>query len=234
MSKKAPVQKSGTTVAYIDNIQGCGSTSVSSNWGGARNFRSRTSYQLNLTQCRRLIEAGSRADAVGLRFNRHWTVHYQNAGICEENATKFIGHLLKLARDYAGRHGGQFACIWVREAGVNYGGHVHILMHLSAGLPLKGRTRKWIELAGGRCVRKVSRVRTIAGSLQAADRGGPHYDCNVQFVRNYLLKGGEDEAGQALGLLSFGRSGMVVGKRCGHSQNIGKARGGTKSRPLAP
>ena len=220
MSKKAPVQNSGTTVANIDNIQGCSSTSISSNWGGARNFRNRTSYQLNLTQCRRLIEAGGRADAMGLRFNRHWTVHYENAGIREENAAKFIGHLLKLARDYAGRHGGQFACIWVREAGVSYGGHVHILMHLSAGLSLKGRTRKWIELAGGRCVRKVSRIRTIAGSLQAAVRGGPHYDCNVQFVRNYLLKGGEDEAGQALGLLSFGRSGMVVGKRSGYSQNL--------------
>ena len=220
MSKKAPVQNSGTTVSNIDNIQGCSSTSISSNWGGARNFRNRTSYQLNLTQCRRLIEAGGRADAMGLRFNRHWTVHYENAGIREENAAKFIGHLLKLARDYAGRHGGQFACIWVREAGVSYGGHVHILMHLSAGLSLKGRTRKWIELAGGRCVRKVSRIRTIAGSLQAAVRGGPHYDCNVQFVRNYLLKGGEDEAGQALGLLSFGRSGMVVGKRSGYSQNL--------------
>jgi len=234
MSKKAPVQHSGMTVAYIDNIQGCGSTAVSSNWGGARNFSNRTSYQLSLAQCRRLVAAGDRADAMGLRFNRHWIVHYENAGISEENATKFIGRILKLARDYAGRHGGQFACIWVREAGVSYGGHVHILMHSPAGLSLKGRTRKWIELAGGRCVRKVSRIRTIAGSLQAADRGGPHYDCNVQFVRNYLLKGGEDEAGQALGLLSFGRSGMVVGKRCGHSQNIGKGRAGIKSRLLAP
>lgn len=230
MSKKTPVQHSGTAVAYIDKIQGCGSTSVSSNWGGARNFRNRTSYQLSLTQCRRLIEAGDRADTMGLRFNRHWTIHYQNAGISEENATRFIGRIMKLARDYAGRNGGQFAYIWVREAGVNYGGHVHILLHLPAGLSLKGRTRKWIGLAGGRCVRKVSRIRTIAGSLQAADRGGPHYDCNVQIVRNYLLKGGDDEAGQGLGLLSFGRSGMVIGKRCGHSQNIGKVGTGIKAR----
>ncbi len=231
MPEKAAVQRSGTVIANIDKIQSCGSTSVSSNWGGARNFRSRTSNQLSLAQCRRLIKAGDRADTMGLRFNRHWTIHYQKAGISEESATRFIGRVLKLTRDYAGRNGGQFAYIWVREAGVNYGGHVHILLHLPAGLSLKGRTRKWIELAGGRCVRKVSRIRTIAGSLQAADRGGPHYDCNVQIVRNYQLKGGDDEAGQGLGLLSFGRSGMIIGKRCGHSQNIGKVGTRINARP---
>jgi hypothetical protein len=175
---------------------------------------------LSLAQCRRLIEARDRADAMGLRFNRHWTIHYENAGVSEENATNFIGRVLKLARDYARRHGGRFACIWVREAGVNYGGHVHILMHIPVGLSLKGRTRKWIELSGGRCVRKVSRIRTIGSSLLAAEGGGSHYKLNAQIVNFYLLKSASKMAGQSLNLPLFGRGGMIIGKRCGYSQNL--------------
>lgn len=170
-----------------------------------------------------MLAAADHAERIGLPFNRHWTVHYQQAGIAEHDATRFIGRLLKLAGDYARRNNGTFTAMWARENGEGKGGHVHILMHLRADLSLVGRTRRWVRLAGGKCVRGVSYVRAVAGRLLAADNGGDHYRHNAERVRTYLLKGAVRSAGEALGLATFGQAGAIVGKRCGWTQNIGRA-----------
>lgn len=236
MPKTAPVRRScpnkitggnsrirevGTRLAIIDTIQSCGSSLAGNGWGGARNRRERASEHLTLRQCQGLIAAAERAERMGLAFNRHWTVHYERAGITEHDATRFIGRLLKLAGDYARRHRGRLAAIWVRENGPGKGGHVHILLHLPRGLTMNGRTRKWIGLAGGRCRDKVSHIRPIGGRLISADNGGEHYRANADKVRDYLLKGASLEAGEALGLAGAGQGGLVNGKRCGRTQNIG-------------
>lgn len=215
------IAQSGTALAIIDTIPSCGQSAVKGTWGGARNSAQRTSQNLTLQNCLDLIAAGDFAEEIGLRFNRHWTVHYEKAGIAEHDATRFIGRLLKLAGDYARRHGGRLAAIWVREGGQDKGGHVHVLLHLSAGLSLAGRTRKWIGLAGGRCVRKVSRVRPIAGRVDAAKGVSEHYQHNATIVRRYLLKNVEEADGADLGLKLRGQSGFVIGKRCGWTQNVG-------------
>ena len=155
------IAQSGTALANIDTIQSCGQSHAKGTWGGARNNGKKPSWNLSLQNCLDLIAAGNFAEVSGLRFNRHWTVHYEKAGIAEYDAARFIGRLLKLAGDYARRHGGRLAAIWVREGGEGKGGHVHILIHLSPGLSLRGRTRCWVRLAGGRCIAKVSRVRPI-------------------------------------------------------------------------
>jgi len=214
---------SGTALANIDLLDSCGSIPARGTWGGARNSASRTSWHLTLAQCRSLLAAAGHAERIGLRFNRHWTVHYQDAGIAEADAARFIGRLLKLAGDYARTHEGRLVAVWVREAGEGKGGHVHILLHLRADLPLKGRTRRWVRLAGGRCVKGVSVVRSIGGRLQSADSGSEHYAHNLAMVRSYLLKGAAHQAGKALGLRRYGENGFVVGKRCGWTQNVGRA-----------
>ena len=217
------IAQSGTALANIDTIQSCGQSHAKGTWGGARNNGKKPSWNLSLQNCLDLIAAGNFAEVSGLRFNRHWTVHYEKAGIAEYDAARFIGRLLKLAGDYARRHGGRLAAIWVREGGEGKGGHVHILIHLPVGLSLRGRSRLWVRLAGGRCVAKVSRVRPIAGRVAAADADSEHYRHNVSIVRKYVLKNVEDSVGEILGLTLKGQSGVVVGKRCGWTQNIGKA-----------
>lgn len=214
--------RSGTALANIDKIQSCGQSHAKGTWGGARNNGKKPRWNLSLQNCLDLIAAGDFAEVSGLRFNRHWTVHYEKAGIAEHDATRFIGHLLKLAGDYARRHGGQLAAIWVREGGEGKGGHVHILIHLSPGLTLKGRTRRWVRLAGGWCIAKVSRVCPIGGRVAAADANSEHYRHNASVVRKYVLKNAEDSAAEILGLTLKGQSGLVVGKRCGWTQNIGR------------
>lgn len=196
-------------------------------WGGARNRADRVSWHLSQGQAVKLIEAASNAELNRLRFNRHWTVHYERAGIAESDGARFIGHLLKLASAQARRDGGQMAAIWVRENGEGKGGHVHIMLHLPAGTHLRNRTRRWIVAAGGKYRARVSRVNSIGGRLSFAELGGDpmsdqHYRANAEAVLRYLLKYGNVGAGEALGLARFGEAGKVIGKRCGFTQNIGK------------
>lgn len=204
----------------MNRIQGCGLIPAKCSWGGARNRYGR-SEALTLDQCRNLIAAADHAERLALPFNRHWTVHYKLAGIAEVDARRFIGRLLKLSRDYAGRHGCKFAAIWVREGGAGKGGHAHILMHLPARLSLKGRTRRWVRLAGGECRDTVSYVRAVAGRISAAESGSEHYAANAAIIRAYLLKGANPGALKALHLEGDGHGGLIVGQRCGWTQNIG-------------
>jgi hypothetical protein len=181
------------------------------------------SSYLTSAQCEGLIAAARHAERLGLRFNRHWTIHYQQAGIAEADAARFIGKLRKLAQEYSRRNRGGFAAIWVRESGEGKGGHVHILMHLPARLSLKGRTRLWVRLAGGKCRSGVSNIRAVAGRVSAADSGAEQYAVNAEIVRQYLMKGAAGEVREALGLGRFpGEQGEIVGKRCGTTQNIGQ------------
>lgn len=220
---KRRIAETGTALAIIDNIQSDGSIPVRTTWGGARNRRDRTSLNLTRQQVDGLIAAADYAERTGLAFNRHWTVHYERAGVAEINAPQFIGRLLKLAKGYATRKQGKFAAVWVRENGEGKGGHVHILMHLPAGKTLRGRTAKWVRLAGGTYRAKVSRVVSIGGALKCAEKRSEHYRHNLATVLAYVLKGAECETGEALSLPRSGEGGLIIGKRCGWSQGIGEA-----------
>ena len=172
-----------------------------------------------------MIEAANYAERIGLAFNRHWTVHYEMAGIAEPDGTAFVGRLLALVGKHVRRAGGKFAALWARENGDRKGGHVHILMHLPSGMTLQNLTRRWIKTAGGNPVRRVSKVRTIGGLLTNAKVGGAGYRSNADAVLAYLIKAASDETGRALALPRFGEGGPIIGKRAGWTQNIGaKAR----------
>lgn len=212
---------SGTRIALKTKLLGCGITTAG--WGGARQRAVPASQHMTQRQCEAVLAAVEFSVAVKAPFNRHWTVHYQAAGVAEVDAVKFIGRLLKLAGDYARRHGAKFAAVWVRENGEGKGGHVHILLHLPARLSLRGRTRRWVRLAGGTCRKRVSYCRSIGGSLRAADTGSERYSLNKAIIGAYVVKGTDPAAGEALALTRSGEGGHIVGKRCGWTQNIGAA-----------
>jgi len=176
-----------------------------------------------------MIDAAHFAERIGLAFNRHWTIHYEMAGIAEHDGAAFVGRLLTFVRKYIHRAGGKLAALWARENGDGKGGHVHILLHVPSGITLRNLTRRWIKAAGGNPVRRVSRVRTIGATLANASIGGAHYQANADAVLAYLVKAASNETGEALGLPRHGEGGQIIGKRCGTSQNIGakarKARG---------
>lgn len=204
--------------------------------GGARNRRDRESEFLTRQQCEKLLAAARKAAGSGLAFNRHWCVHYESAAIAERQGARFIGRLLKLLSDYVRRTAGpgQFAAIWVRESGDGKGGHVHILMRTPPDCSLAGRTRKWVRLAGGDYRKGVSRVHTIGASLKAAETQGAHYRANAAAVLAYVLKGAAIGAGRALGLERCGEGGLIIGKRCGFTQNISPGKAVARELSVAP
>lgn len=73
------------------------------------------SLRLSRRQATDLIVATLFARSIGKPFNRHWTVHYEQAGISERDAVGFIGKLIDLARKQARCNGGELAANWRRH-----------------------------------------------------------------------------------------------------------------------
>ena len=184
-------------------------------WGGARNRADRVSYHISDEQASKLRAAAALAFSSSRVFQRHWTVHYGLAGIEPADATRFIGKLIDLVSKQARREGGHLSAIWVRECASNKGEHVHILMHLPAGMSLRNRTRRWIETAGGEYRRGVSKVTIVGGQLLETLGGGARAQCNAENVVRYMLKTTSSGPWSR-----FGSGGPVVGKRCGHTLNL--------------
>jgi len=178
---------------------------------------------LTREQCEKLIAAATFAERIGLPFNRHWTVHSERAGILPERGAGFVGRLLHLAGAAAKRAGGQFAAVYCRENGNGKGEHVHILMHMPTDFTLANKTRSWISTAGGAYRARVSRVTRIGGSLKRLDPASERYRVNADCVLAYLLKGADETAAAVLGLPICGEFGWIRGKRCGGTENIGRA-----------
>ena len=216
---------SGITLAPIAYAPSCildpASHCPRGTWGGARNRADRSSLHLSAASVSGMKEAARFAERIGLAFNRHWTVHYQMAGIFEHDGAAFIGRLLALVRKHVHRAGGELAALWARENGDRKGGHVHILLHVPSGITLRNLTKRWIKAAGGDPARRVSQVRTIGGALTSAKVGGEHYRANAEAVLAYLLKAASFETGKALALPRSGEGGTIIGKRAGWTQNIG-------------
>ena len=217
-------RQSGTALANYNYTTSCERIC---DWGGARNRAHRTSEGLTDGQVESILQAASFAFQTGRTFQRHWIIHYGKAGIDEKNGAQFVSRVLALVRKQARREGGALTALWVRERASDKGEHVHILLHLPAAMRLHGRTRRWIEAAGGKWQPGVSRITIVGGLLskQEAKNGG-HHGRNASQVVRYLLKASSTETGERLDLTRSGLVGRIIGKRCGWTQNIGaKARG---------
>lgn len=220
--------ETGTALANYSDTISCERTaparSQPGTWGGARNRADRTSDRLSDAQVAGLLDAARFALDTGRTFQRHWTVHYGKAGIGGREGARFVSRLLGMAAKQARREGGALTALWVRERASDKGEHVHILLHLPAAMRLHGRTRRWIVAAGGKWLAGGSRVRIIGGRLSKIEGNREaHHRANATNVARYLLKAASEETGERLELTRAGRGGRIVGKRCGWTQNIGRA-----------
>jgi len=222
-------RKTGTAIATYSYSFSCDidprNTLPKRSWGGARNRADRKSHALTDAQVDEINTAANFAISTGWTFQRHWTVLYERAGIAEHDAARFIGKLLDLVSKQARRAGGILTALWVREMGNVKGGHVHILLHLPAGLSLRNRTQRWIETAGGTYCPSVSRVKRVRWTSIKSDNfvSNTRARANAMNVARYLMKSSRIEKGQLMGLEKYGSGGHIVGKRMGSTQNIGKA-----------
>ena len=192
-------------------------------WGGARNRASRVSDGIGLLKAVELVEATRRAIAIGLPFNRHLTVHWEKAGLTDDQAAAVTGRLLKLIRDWVRKRGGHIAHVWVRENGPGKGSHVHILLHLPDGVTLKGMTARWYKIITGwrgRVPCGAVKTKRIGGDARAANSGSDWYEANLAWLVAYLLKGVDPATSVALGLDRRKEGGRIIGKRLAASTNL--------------
>lgn len=228
--QKSPVScenpKTGTELANYTSILSCVTVSdraIVHRWGGARNSAARTSSALNKMQVELLIGAARCAAMKAMPLNRHITIHWGKLGLADSEAAQSTSRFIKYMRDALAKAGAPFAAIWVRENGRHEGGsHVHILAHIPFDcITLLVRLQcGWVSRAAGRPYRaKALRGKRIAG----AGRNAGLYQANFNAVQNYLAKGASADAAQVFGLTHLRPGGTIIGKRCGTTQNIGRA-----------
>jgi hypothetical protein len=241
--EKQALSPVGTSLAIID-IANSGASDSAQTWGGRRNSAARSSSSLSLNQATQIIEAAQFAAAIGLPFNRHVTIHWEQAGVPDSEAAKATARFLKLAGDWIAKRGGRIAWAWVRENGDGKGSHVHILLHLQANkiTAKNGRLlatdntarkqrarlgnipRRWLRSITGKPYRAGTiRTQRIGGTAGAAQSAPAAYQENLKAVVGYILKGACPAAARALGLVRLEAGGNIIGKRAATSQNTGRA-----------
>lgn len=236
MAMRAPVRarktavldgsdETGTVRAIVIRIPSCpalpGIPPVGS-WGGARNSACRTSASLTEKQVELLAGAAAFAHRIGLPLNRHVTLHWQHAGIADDVAALATTAFLKLLLDSIRKSGGDGAALWARENGDGKGSHAHIIAHVPAAQlgMVKRLQRRWVRKATGQPYRAGTlHGRPVAGGSP----GDARYHANLEAVVRYVVKGADTDAARLHGLTRLEPGGAVIGKRCGTTQNIGRA-----------
>jgi hypothetical protein len=179
------------------------------------------SENITLRQATNLTSALHFARKIGTPLNVHATIHW--CGTAKRNDPD--GSLFARVREgfdkWLTRSGvpGGLTCVWVRErnlGGCGDGEHCHMLFHLAHPF---FRGRKYKEV-----LRSLER-------LVARHGGGNYasYTVNLKVHLNpdgvYLLKGGGPEVWRRFAVPMEWRTsqGIIFGKRCGTTENIGSA-----------
>lgn len=193
--------------------------------GGPRNHADRTSDELQTGQIANLKAAERHAQEIGLPFTRMITIHWEAAGVPASGMAKATGRFLDLLSKALARHGSKTAWLWVHESGHGKGGHCHILVHVPAELVAKitRLQRGWLRIITLRTYRaRVIYSAPIGGRL-ALERSNPDLHlANCKAALAYVLKGASPGAALAFNLDRLEPGGLIIGKRCGTSQNIGR------------
>jgi hypothetical protein len=199
-------------------------------WGGARNRADRVSHALPLAKAKSIIAAAYKAQASGLAFNRHVTIHWTAAGMADDQAAAATGRLIKLMSDWLRTKGSKAAWLWVRENDTgdgSKGSHVHILLHSPDTLPIDRMWRRWLRKVTAQPYR-VGTVHTsrIGGTVNCYQSNPALYAVNLDAVLAYLCKGVNSHDGATLGLPRTEPGGRVTGKRAAWAQCLsGKTAG---------
>lgn len=200
--------------------------------GGAHLRADRISYHIARRQAELILGAAYFAYCRGLPFNRWITINWSKAGIIDELAAESTRAFLKAAADSVKYWGGEFAASWVRENGLTHdheptGSHVHILAHIPPDLMKRftNAQRGWLSRIrmSERHNRGTLRGKATGG-YRALETGCPlYYAHNLHQLVSYQLKSALPNTLAALNLAKHHQhGGMILGKRCGTSQNIGR------------
>ncbi len=183
--------------------------------------RERGSTLITLSQATNMMGALAFAREVGTPLNAHATIHWVGTKIGDDPDGRRFAKVREGFDKWLRRHGfpDGLTAVWVRErpsGGSAEVVHCHMLFHLAHPFV---RGRKRIDVEGA-----LERLIDRHGGGNYAD-----YTLKLTFPANpngvYFLKGGGPEVWRMFAVPKVWRKpqGLVRGKRCGTTQNIGHA-----------
>ncbi|MXO55565.1 hypothetical protein [Pontixanthobacter gangjinensis] len=151
------------------------------------------------------------------------TIHWERAGIALPQMPRATGRFTDLMAKAIARRGGATAWLYTHENGEAKGGHCHLLAHVPAdrAKAMPAMQKRWLRSISGRPYRaRVILSRPIGGRLGLEKTNPDLHAANLAEALAYLIKGANEAAAQQFGLKRLEAGGLVIGKRCGTSQNI--------------
>lgn len=182
--------------------------------GGARNRADRQSTALTKAQEANLRAAEGHSRVIGLPLTRMITIHWKAAGVPLEGMAKATGAFIDKLSKWLARRNARTAWLWVHENTGDKCWHAHILIHIPAACvrELPAAQKRWLKQVTGRTYSaKVIRSDPIGGRLGLELSNPPLHRANCEAALAYVLKGRNPDKPQ----------GLILGRRCSTSQNIG-------------
>jgi hypothetical protein len=182
--------------------------------------RAKPTMQIHLNAAENIIQAIGFSNQIGLPLNRFLTIsweHAQAVGRVHDNQGRFLERYMKWIRYY--RSTGAY--VWSIEQGRVWGYHSHVLIHVP--LKLIGSFKKSVPNWINGDVDQSGHAKTF--DIQKINAGYGIAQLNpLKGITRYLLKAANDEVSEILSIRREPqKAGIVVGKRVGTSQNIGRA-----------
>lgn len=182
------------------------------------------STEIAFARAEPIIHAAIHAKRTGRPLNRFVTIAFGD-GLCPLRASEALGKFLKSAGDWLRWHDAPVAFVWTIEHPPGKSEHAHLLIHVPEVLKadFSRLQRGWI-----------TRTRTYWAKGVVHSEPVGETDAALVGVLRYMLKGGDAETRQALGIDYFGPQGRVDGKRCGMSNSLGASARARENGPLGP
>lgn len=183
-----------------------------------RQYRSGDTRYITPPQAINIIEAVKFAKSIDLPLVAHLTIHWSLTDACDDPNGILFARLREGLSKWLHRHGIVFAAAWSRErqsGGQSDVVHCHLLFHLPINYR-KGAKLLLVEAAISRLARLHGRGISHEKAIDLRVHDNPD--------GKYLIKGGGPKIWKCFRLRKEHRrlQGVIHGKRCGTTQNIGR------------
>jgi hypothetical protein len=187
-----------------------------------RRYRVGGTKYITLPQAANIIEAVSFAKLIGLPLVAHLTIHWSLTDVGDDPGGELFAKLREGLNKWLNRRGIVFAAAWARErqgGGQSDVVHCHLLFHLPVEYRSGARLLQ-VEAAISRLLRRHGGDITHEKAIDLRLHDKPPYPDG-----KYLIKGGGRKVWKKFGLRKEHRrlQGIINGKRCGTTQNLGPA-----------
>ena len=202
--------------------------------GGPRNWRDRVSHAIPYERVLLLRDAWAFADWMQKTLNFWLTIHWACLGVTDNDAGARLHDFLAKVRQFLTKKGHFYGAIYMREAGLTKGTHVHILLYLPPEQidRFRKRQRKWLEqVTGKRYKYGAIRGMPVRNYLKRDGRpSDPQSNSALDAVSTnslnclrYGIKGADRNAARHWELDKLQSGGDIIGKRVGTSDSLGRA-----------